>query len=244
MEHTQEPENTSAPSGNRTWLIAVVVLLFVVYPAIRWVMNRNAAPSTATAPASTTAPPPAAAAAAMADSFRAHQAGKFDDAIAFAKKALEADPNLADAYNNIAVSYLGLKQYDQAIAAAQDALRLKPDYQLAKNNLAWIQQEKTKAMRPALPPDVVQKVGVLLNQSLAQTQAKQYPECITTASEAAKLDPNSAGAVNNIAVCQALLGRWNDALSNVQRAVQLDPALQIAKNNLAWIQQEQAKAAK
>lgn len=240
-ENTSADESTTPTTGGRTWLVALVVVLFVVYPAVRWLTTRNSAPAGAPPAASTPAAP---AAALMAESFRAYQAQKYEESIAAAQKALAADPTLADAYNNIAASFMGLKKTDEALAAVQQALKLNPNLQLAKNNLAWIQQERAKANRPSLPPETVAKVGQLLNQSLAQTQAKQYRECIATAGEATKLDPFAARAFNNLGFCHALLGQWDDAIKSAQQAIALDGTLQIAKNNLAWMQQEKAKASK
>lgn len=71
-----------------------------------------------------------------------HRAGRYQDSIAAAQKALRLKPDYAAAYNNIAAAYEDLHQWDQAIAAAQQALRLQPDYQLARNNLAYAQAQK------------------------------------------------------------------------------------------------------
>jgi protein O-mannosyl-transferase len=66
-----------------------------------------------------------------------HRAGKYQECIDAARKALRINPGYADAYNNIAAAYQSMSMWDQAIEASRQALRLKPDFQLAKNNLAW-----------------------------------------------------------------------------------------------------------
>ena len=71
-----------------------------------------------------------------------NQAGKYQESIDAARKALRLNPNYADAYNNIAAAYEAMSMWDPAIEAAQQALRIKPDYQLAKNNLAWSISQK------------------------------------------------------------------------------------------------------
>jgi tetratricopeptide (TPR) repeat protein len=76
-------------------------------------------------------------------SLQYHQAGKYQECIDAAHKALRLKPNYPEAYNNIAAAYEAMSMWDPAIEAAQQALRLQPDYQLAKNNLAWsISQKK------------------------------------------------------------------------------------------------------
>jgi tetratricopeptide (TPR) repeat protein len=71
-----------------------------------------------------------------------HRAGRYQDCIAAAKKALRLKPDYAEAYNNIAAAYESMAQWDQAIEAAQQAIRLKPDFQLARNNLAYSRTQK------------------------------------------------------------------------------------------------------
>jgi len=75
-----------------------------------------------------------------------NQAGRYDESIAVAHHALQLDPKMAEAWNNIAANDESLHRWDDAIAAAQKAIALKPDFQLAKNNLAWsISQKKLGA---------------------------------------------------------------------------------------------------
>lgn len=69
-----------------------------------------------------------AAQSTLQTSFEHYQARRYQDAITAAKATLATDPSLADAYNNMAVSYLGLRMFDKRIQAAQEAIRLRPDY--------------------------------------------------------------------------------------------------------------------
>lgn len=218
--------------GTKGWAIAIVVLVLVVYPAARWVMSRGSG-----------TPPPASSGGTMLQvSYQHYKAGRYEEAVAAAKAFIATNPNSADAYNNLAVSYLGLRKYDDAIQAAREAIRLRPDFQLAKNNLVWILQEKAKATGQPAQRATPAEAGALLNQSLQHAQAKRYRECVDTATQAAKLDPGSARAFNNLGFCAANLQRWDEAIKNTEEALRLDPGLQIARNNLAWMQQEKRKA--
>lgn len=118
------------------WGLATVLLMLIAYPAGRWMRGSDAA-SVSTAQV------------ALHNSLEHYRAGRYQDAVYAAQAAIAADSNLADAYNNLAVSYLQLRQYDEALRAVQEAIRLKPDFELAKNNLAWIQQQKAKAVGSA-----------------------------------------------------------------------------------------------
>ena len=226
-------DETGSRGANGRWLIAVVVLVLLVYPAARWMLSRGG-----------TGAPPAAGASqtSLQLSFEHYQAGRYEEAIAAAQAALKEDPDSADAYNNLAVSYMGLKRTDEAIQAAENAIRLRPDFQLARNNLAWFQGEKAKAGLPTVPKGQADQAVVLLNQSLEHAQARRFRECTETARQATVLDPGLARAFNNAGFCAANLQRWDEAIRYTQEAIRLDPGLQLARNNLAWMEGERLKA--
>jgi tetratricopeptide (TPR) repeat protein len=76
-----------------------------------------------------------------------YRQGQYEQAIDSARRALQLDPNSAEAWNNIAAGDEGLHHWDEGIAAARKAIALKPDFQLAKNNLAWSLYQKRLANR-------------------------------------------------------------------------------------------------
>ena len=222
-----------SPSARWRWAIGAVIVVALLYPlARRWMVSGNSAAG---------APVPPAVQPILNTSFQLYQAGRYQEAITTAKKALEMDPNSADAYNNLAVSYLGLRMYDEAIQSAQQAIRIRPDYQLAKNNLNWILSEKAGKPPAAVKPDTPE---YYLNQSLALYQSNQLPESIAAAREALKLRPIYAEAYNNIAAACAKMGQWDDAIQNAQQALRILPDFQLAKNNLAWALAEKNKSGK
>jgi tetratricopeptide (TPR) repeat protein len=211
------------------WTLPAVLACLLIYPLI----GRPGSGS----PASAAGSDPAAADEQLNRSLQAYQAGKYREAVLDARAALQARPNFAAAYNNLAVSYLQLKMYDDAISSARAAIRLQPDFELAKNNLAWIQQEIAKAKgTPPVPPasSGPETADSYLNLSLQEYQAGRYQESIDAARRALRLDPAMAAAYNNIAASYSSMRMWDPAVENAETAIRLQPDFQLARNNLAW----------
>ncbi|HYZ82761.1 MAG TPA: tetratricopeptide repeat protein [Bryobacteraceae bacterium] len=75
-----------------------------------------------------------------------YRAGRFEDCVHAAQKAIKLRPNYAEAWNNVAAGYNALHRWQDGIRAADEALRLKPDFELARNNRAWaISQQSARA---------------------------------------------------------------------------------------------------
>ena len=57
------------------------------------------------------------------------------EAVSRYKQAIQANPNNAEAHNNLGIAYGELRRYTEAIAAYKQAIRIKPDYARAHYNL-------------------------------------------------------------------------------------------------------------
>jgi tetratricopeptide (TPR) repeat protein len=169
-----------------------------------------------------------------------YRQGEYRQSIDTARRALQLDPNSAEAYNNIGASYGAMQQWDVAIQNEREALRLRPDLQIAKNNLALFRQKK---MADGTTPEANASVAELIDRSLALNQSGKYRESIAAAQAALQIDPGSAEAWNNIAAGDEALHRWNAAIVAAHKALALQPDFQLAKNNLAWSQQQLRQAA-
>ena len=232
-EPASEPGREGSGRSVWHWAIAAAIVALLAYPIVRR-MTSGSAPAPVAAPS-------AAERNLLNQSLQQYQAGHYEEAIQSAQELLKANPNSAEAYNNIAVSYLGMKRYDDAIQSATQALRVNPDFQLAKNNLAWIRQEKEKGGGGQAVPPPANTPENFLNRSLADYQAGRYQECIDAAREAIKLRPNYPEAYNNIGAAYASMGKWDEAIQNDQQALRLRPDFQLAKNNMAWAESAKKK---
>jgi tetratricopeptide (TPR) repeat protein len=74
--------------------------------------------------------------------FAFYTSKNYHDCISLNRKALELNPDLPQAYNNICSAYNCLGEWDSAIVACNKAIELKPEYDLAKNNLKYSYSQK------------------------------------------------------------------------------------------------------
>jgi tetratricopeptide (TPR) repeat protein len=66
-----------------------------------------------------------------------YQERKYQECIQAGQSALELEPNLPEAYVNIAAAWHAMGKEDETIAALKAALKLKPDLEVAKHNLEY-----------------------------------------------------------------------------------------------------------
>jgi Flp pilus assembly protein TadD len=184
-----------------------------------------------------------------------------------ARKAPELEPNSAEAYNNIAACHGALRskpdfpwarnslRWPKAEPMTEDANQ--PTGDSGESDVLWkvwrwvlavavvVMLAVTIRMansREGAPTAGALQVSSILNQSRQHYQAGRFKECIDTATQAAKLNPYSKQAFNNIGICAGNLGLWDEAIRNTQKALRLDPNFQVAKNNLAWLQQQRLES--
>ena len=163
---------------------------------------------------------------------------QYQGAIDAARHALQLDPKMAEAWNNIGAGEAGLGEWDEAIHAEQEALQLNPQLQIAKNNLALYTQAKTAAGVSASSGP--KSAADYINESLEMNKEGRFAESLAAAKQAVQLDSKSAVAWNNVAAADEGLKRWDDAIDAAQHALALQPDFQLARNNLAWsLQQKQ-----
>jgi tetratricopeptide (TPR) repeat protein len=71
-----------------------------------------------------------------------YQRHRYLDAIRASETALQINPQLAEAYNNISAAYGAQGSWDLSVYNAQKALAIKPGFELALSNLRWAMQRK------------------------------------------------------------------------------------------------------
>jgi Flp pilus assembly protein TadD len=71
-----------------------------------------------------------------------YRAKRFEDAIRASRQALQLQPDLAEAYANMAAAHRALGQNDDAANALREVIRLRPDFAFARTNLQILEDEK------------------------------------------------------------------------------------------------------
>jgi tetratricopeptide (TPR) repeat protein len=159
-------------------------------------------------------------------------ANKFDKSIDAAKKALEIDPNFAEAYNNLGSGYINLGQYNLAISALNKAISLKPDFTLAINNLKEAKL-KLNGGNASNINQIDNNAKDLLERSLIAYNNKDYILCINLCKKAIAIKPNYVLAYNNICASYNELRQFDNAIKYGKIGLSYDPEFQLLKNNLA-----------
>lgn len=156
------------------------------------------------------------------------QAGQYQDALNFYDKAINQQPNLAQAYWGRCDSLNKLKKPGEAVVACNDAIDLKPNYAEAfwGKGVAFDQQKLSlealqlyhKATR--IKPDFTEawvSYGVAL-QGFGRSE-----EAIVALNKAIALKRNSAVAWATKGEALWNLGRFEPAIAAVDKALQIEP---------------------
>jgi tetratricopeptide (TPR) repeat protein len=120
--------------------------------------------------------------------------GQPREAIEEYNKAIELDPEMADAYNNRGRAYIVRGMYESAIEDLDEAIRLDPEMAIAYNN-----------------------------RGLAYVGLGEYERAIEDYDEAIRLDPDYASAYNNRGAAYFRLGEFERAIEDCTEAIRIDP---------------------
>ncbi|HMO01747.1 MAG TPA: hypothetical protein PKA79_01950 [Oligoflexia bacterium] len=120
-------------------------------------------------------------------------------------------------------------------AEAESILKDFPKDQTAKKSLIFAEAllaEKKNGERTEISE--LKKAEDLLDLSLLAYNIGNFELCVEAAAISTKIDPNYAEGYNNIAACNASLGRWDASIAAAEKALLIKPDYQLAKNNLEW----------
>ncbi|WP_375201383.1 tetratricopeptide repeat protein [Hyphococcus sp.] len=151
-----------------------------------------------------------------------------ENAAADFQKAIDADPNFPDAYNNLGVALKNLGRLEEAVEKYAKAISIKPDYAEAYFNMANAlrdlerREEAVSKYQEALriAPNhhgARNNLGVLLNK------LERYEEAVSQFSAVLLAKPDFADAYNNLGLALKKIGREKEALASFAKAIEVKP---------------------
>jgi tetratricopeptide (TPR) repeat protein len=129
-----------------------------------------------------------------------------DEAIAHYQKALQINPDYAEAHYNLGDALIRRGSANEAIAHFQKALEIDPDY-----------------------------AGAHINLGNALLQKGRVDEAITHYQKALQINPYFAVAHINLGNALIRKGRVDEAITHYQTALEITPDFAEAQKNLAWV---------
>ncbi len=141
------------------------------------------------------------------------KAGRYEEAIAAWKKALELNPESDKAQNNLGLLLMGAGKAEEAVPHFEKTLAINPEYPAAHSNL-----------------------GV----ALAGTG--KFDEAAAEFDKALVMDPNSAEAHNNLGQILARKGDLDSAIAHFGKALAADPDSSSVRANLSHALADKGRA--
>ena len=177
------------------------------------------------------------------------QAGQFEQALEFLRRAVAADPAQAAYHANLGEAYRGLKQYFEGIDCYLEAARLAPDEFVVQTNLATLYSEaglhdeaiaSYQLAMPLRPGDATATRGIA-NEYRRQGK---LAEAATWYQKAIDADPESAEDLCDLAGVLQQLGHDAEALAALATAVERRPGYAVGHCNLGAAFYERGEIAK
>jgi len=131
---------------------------------------------------------------------------QYDKAIAAYTKAIEINPQYAEAYKNRGIVYSDLKDYDKAMADNNKAIEINPQYAEAYNNRG-----------------VVYRI------------LKDYDKAIKDYNKAIEINPQLFPAYNNRGVVYRILKDYDKAIKDYNKAIEINPQYDDAYNGRGYV---------
>ena len=151
------------------------------------------------------------------------ESGRFDEAVAAYKKAIELNPNFSWSYHSLGDVLLKLEKWEEAVAAYKKAVELNPEFSWSYHNLG----DALLKLRQWEEAAVAYRCEIALNSDFAWsfcnlgdalTKLKQWDEAIATYLKAVEIDGDLPGIYEKLGYA---LGQTKSDLNLVLEQSQL-----------------------
>jgi protein O-mannosyl-transferase len=149
-------------------------------------------------------------------------------AIEYYSKAISLNVIDHESYNNRANIYTDLNKPDSALPDYKQALAIKPDFYLTLDNLGALYARKgmNDSALYFLNKSIEQKPGnrpTYSNRALTLMALRKYEEAIKDWQKFLSFQPDvpDADALNTMAVCYRMVGKYSEAINYINQAIQI-----------------------
>lgn len=166
-----------------------------------------------------------------------YKQGKIEEAQAAFQKALELDPNYAEANANLGLILKQQGNLQAAIEKTREAIRIQPNIAEAHFNLGVALQAQGQVKEAIASYQEAIRLNTKLaeahfNLGVALKNEDKTAEAISAYREAIRLNPNFATAHINLGTNLADQGKLDEAISELRKGLSLKPQDAEAYNNL------------
>jgi len=231
--HTAAPlptPKTKLPAFAVPIVVGVIILVALAAGLFWWKSRPAAVPGPKPAPIAQDLPAktPELSAAVKYNLERAKTAPRPQEKINWLTKALEQQPQLAEAYNDRGIVYAQMGQVDQALKDFDAAISLNPKYAKAYNNRGNLYQKRTEqdkaledynkalALNANYAPAYVNRGNVYLKKGQTDKALEDYSKAIA-------LKPDDAAPYLNRGLLLESRQEYARALEDFQQAIKLKP---------------------
>ena len=156
------------------------------------------------------------------------------------EQAVAADPQLAEARNDLGLIYAGEGRYEEAEAEFLAAVAANPSFAEARNNLGFAYSgrgkhaEAERVFRQAL--DIAPRYAEAhRNLGLVLAEQEKFPEAARAIEDALSIEPDNAGAHTALGMVLTRLERPQEAVPHFRKVIELQPDSAEAQLNLGIV---------
>jgi len=163
--------------------------------------------------------------------------GKLQEAELSTRKAIELNPNYANAYSNLGLILRDLGKLQEAELSTRKAIEINPNFADAHSNLGSILKDLGKLQEAELST----RKAIELNPNYAYAYSNlgsilndlgKLQEAETSYRKAIELNPNYANAYSNLGNVLSDLGKLQEAELSYRKAIEINPNFADAHYNL------------
>ena len=154
--------------------------------------------------------------------------GKYDNALAEARKTVQYEPQNARYRNNLGIILHAMHRYDEALAEKEKAVVLEPDnarYHDTLSTTLHAMHRYDEALAEAQKAVELEPNSARYHNGLGITlhAMHRYDEALEEKKKAVVLEPDNARYHDSLSTTLHEMHRYNEALAEAQKAVELEP---------------------